>query len=174
MDAWKTIVKALLVVAIPVTGLWIAEARKTSTELQPGGRLQEIRLQSANEQVLPSFDNGLPKAIVVFSASCPFCREQLKHCKALAKEWSGRIDILAVSTSDAEATRTLLRETEYDEPAAIAAQEDTWNQWRVKAVPTTILIDPRRIVVNSWKGIRSADEEREMYGLLAQTDVSHR
>jgi peroxiredoxin len=171
MEKWRTIAKALLIVALPVTGLWLAEARKSSTELQPGSRLPEIALESVNDLAFPSYDNGLPKAIVIFSASCPFCREQLRRCRSLAKEWSGRIDVVAVSSSDRSPTVSLLQEMEIRVPAALAQQEDTWKQWHVTAVPTTILLDPRRIVVNSWKGVLETNEERKMYERLAQTAV---
>ncbi len=163
------VVRVVLLLVIPVAGLWYAEARRSSEHLEVGHLLPPVSLVSFPDQRPVELKLERPTVIVVFSASCPFCGQQLARVDSLERKFRGRVDFLAVSMSGLEQTRQLLADVNSPSQVLLAHRENVWSQWRVKTVPTVFLTDHRGALVMQWSGLKESEEEGVLIERLSQT-----
>ena len=104
-----------------------------------------------------------PVYLIFWAEWCPRCRRELPVVDRLAAEYSDRIDFVAPAwKSDFESTERrahelfLSREIQW----GLDEAEDIFALYAVPYQPVTVLIAPDGTVVETWLGVRDADEIR--------------
>jgi peroxiredoxin len=173
-EAVRAAIRVVLLTLIPAAGLWYAEARRADASLPLGHRLPPIVLEYLTGIRIDPKAPDRPTAVVVFTASCPFCRVQLERCKRLAEQFRGIVDVLAVSLSDHAATRSLIAGSAQAFSIASCADTQVWSEWRIARVPSVFLLNRRGILVAQWSGVKPEDEELRLFSQLASSEPSAR
>jgi hypothetical protein len=170
----RPVSRIALLILIPVVGLWYIEGRQSTATLPVGSVLPRIPTEPL---VGPSLEPGRtsrPMAMVVFTASCPFCRDQLLRWDTLWTEVKDRVDMLAISFSDRKVTEAILAERPHPYSVAYCGDARSWSEWRITRVPTVFLLDPRGILVAQWTGLKNFEDERGMLYQLASLNAARR
>ena len=165
--------RLLLLVAIPVAGLWYAELRRSEGDLPAGVRVPDISTLHLSGPVISPGPTAHPTFIVAFTATCPFCREELARCADLAIRYHGRIDVRAVSFSDRRTTSDLLGDSARPFTVESIANPEARHVWKISRVPTMMLTDIRGILVARWTGVKSPDEEMELLDRASVNIAGH-
>ena len=147
----------------------LANARPAETErLQEGTPMPPFAgTNLAGETVQISYGPNAPRrALLFFTPTCPYCRQQFAYWKELLKvAQSKHLEVFGLVDSREDKTRleSYLQEMECDAKARFPLQvllvtPEVKRQYKLQSTPNTILVKADGSVEKEWLGLWQADE----------------
>jgi len=134
-----------------------AAQESVAPSLRIGDVMEPLTLGSlAGETIELAFDDPRGDVLLlIFSARCPACNENLPNWKRIERIGGPEGPrIYYVSTDEETVAREFAAEHELQKPVLVA---DSRELHRVNHIPTTIQIGPEGIVRNVWVGVLPAE-----------------
>lgn len=102
---------------------------------------------------------GLPTLLLVVSAECPYCAENMPRwarlLEALDREPSANLDVIALSTSGSEETAAYLAEHGIAPARVLLIDRRELAGLGLRGVPGTVAVTPGSPTLRSWAGVLS-------------------
>lgn len=111
---------------------------------------------------------GKPVFLNFWATWCPPCRAEMPLIQNLYQEKGSQLQILTINIQeDPQTIEKFLRKNHYNFPVLLDKQGQVANQYWIKGIPTTFIIDQQGIIRAVWVG---ALEEKDLKALLAKID----
>ena len=119
---------------------------------------------------------GLPTLLLVVSAECPYCAENMPRwarlLETLDREPSANLDVIALSTSGSEQTAAYLAEHGIAPARVLLIDRRELAGLGLRGVPGTVAVTPGSPTLRSWAGVLS--DKRNLSTTLRQMgDVNY-
>lgn len=107
--------------------------------------------------------SGQPLVVNFFAAWCPPCRAELPEFEAVSQANSDRVRFIGVSHDLDQVTwRSLIEETGVTFDTVFQPNQELFEAFDAKGMPTTAFISPDGEVLQVWTGILSDDKLQEL------------
>ncbi|MEM7587521.1 MAG: TlpA disulfide reductase family protein [Acidobacteriota bacterium] len=94
------------------------------------------------------------RLLLVFTTSCPACKQNLEAWVSLHRELGGAVEVVGISLSDAEATRAYVDAYDLPFDVVLAANSEALAvALEVQLVPFTVWVDSEGHVRGVWEGV---------------------
>ena len=127
-----------------------------------GLRAPDFALKSLNGEQLHLSDYRGKVVVIDFWATwCGPCRQELPSVNKLRTEYADNVQFLTVNNEDAGKVRGFLQKNNYGLEVLMDGKKDVQRQYRVNAIPTTLIVDRDGVVRQHYVGSRSEAELRK-------------
>jgi peroxiredoxin len=153
-SGWKAVQQGAVVLTAVAAAVWISwllSPRRGPTRSPEGASLSEVSLRTLDGA--PGALVGC-RAVLVFSVRCPACRIALHLFNGPWGRKGARSLVVGVSVSPAVETRRLIEEQRTGFPVLLADADEVGRRWDVSVLPTLVLLDEDRRVIDVLAGAR--------------------
>lgn len=103
-----------------------------------------------------------------FSPACPSCEENLEFWKEVYRNYSSdNLRFLGVTNFGQDKTSEFVKKTQLEFPILIVSNSSLIDQYKVEAIPQTILIDTNGIVQKVWPGPLANEYKKEIRYMIS-------
>lgn len=118
-----------------------------------------LRFQTLDRADTLGVPDGAPSLVVVFRSSCPVCEETAPDWEALARSLPGRVYAVGLEADTAAAAWVAARLAGVRTVVPLEAG-DFLDRLRIRAVPTTLLFEGRRLTLSRIGPLLPEDHAR--------------
>ncbi len=140
-------------------------AAEVGTEI--GMQAPEFTLVNMNNQEVSLSDYLGQKVFLNFWASwCPPCREEMPDMQKMHEEYGTEIAVLAVNIGENKSTvANFMMQNGLDFPVLLDNSKSTAQNYLVRAIPTTFILDEDGIIIEKTFGALSYQKMLELSGV---------
>ena len=136
--------------------------------LDPGDRAESLQFRGIASGDTVGLVDDAPSLVVVFRSTCPVCEETAPDWAALARMAPGRLFPVGLESEPAAADWTD-RKLAGVEPVVPLDPTSFIDRLRIRAVPTTVLFEGRRLVLSRIGPLQPDDRALIRRALQART-----
>jgi len=172
VDGYSVFLHVALVALCLVVVLLGLENQRLRRSLEPppsgpviGQSVDSIRWQplDGEEATLDLASGERESLLLVFTTDCPACRENQQAWKALHQEIGDAVNVVGISLSELEATRSYRDTHALSFPVGVPAKPQEFTEsLAISGVPMTIRVGPDGRVRGSWSGTLSDRQLSEL------------
>lgn len=134
-----------------------------------GSRISTLHGQTVSHErvTINTLVNNQKILLLVFSPSCPYCKIKLPTWREILKGNSA-VNVLYLDISGS-VTGAYLSSSGLPQPRTfplVTLNPEERILFDLRATPTTVLLDPKGVVLGKWVGVITQPEERDLNNLL--------
>jgi peroxiredoxin len=148
-----------------------SDGGEITTAPEVGSYAPDFSLESVSgEQVQLSDYHGQVILVNFWAVWCPPCRQEMPAIQQAADQYGGQLAVLMVNAGDAKADAAdFLEDYGFTFLALLDSTGQVNNQYRVRGLPTTFIIDEEGVIQIMHVGLM---EESDLAGYLAEMGLA--
>jgi cytochrome c biogenesis protein CcmG, thiol:disulfide interchange protein DsbE len=159
----------LLITGMIIGGAWNGGAPRAQAEpgVTVGKTMPSFSLNGPDGQFVQVGASGKPYVLNFWASWCPPCRDEFPDMNQFASEHSGSIQFYAINLGESAATATGFLQANGYTVAVLLDQNGTVAEtFRVRSIPTTIVVDSQGVIrFRKTGGVSIAELETVIKGL---------
>lgn len=159
---WRALLKELLIAAAVFAAVfYIGDEMRTAKQRGGGGNLV-VASQAADFRLLDVQNNtvaglndyrGKPTILVFWGTWCPSCRDEMPQLEELHRSSNGQFNLVTVAHDPpAKLARYLVANPSLSLPLLVDPPGRVHRRYKVRAVPTTVILDREGKIVHDFVG----------------------
>lgn len=126
-----------------------------------------VGINLEGEELKVEYPSSKKTVLFWFSSTCPSCEYNLEFWKEIYQKYrSEKLRVLGVTRSDEEKTEEFVKKFQLEFPILIVSDFSLLDQYRVDAIPQTMLIHTNGVVQKVWPGPLSEDYKKEIKKMI--------
>ncbi|WP_346353301.1 TlpA disulfide reductase family protein [Azotosporobacter soli] len=146
---------------------FIDKAAAEETGVTVGKSIPLFNASDLNGQSVQVGMPGKPYVLNFWATWCPPCREELPELNQFAKQYSANVEFKAINIQESgDAVGAFLSNNGYDFPVLLDAEGNIARDFRIRSVPTTLVVDAQGVIRYRKTGtVTMAELENVLSGL---------
>ncbi len=127
-------------------------------QLEAGQRVEAVAVENldGDPRLLTWEDNDRDRILLVFTTSCPACKQNQTAWQSLYRELGNDVDIVGISLDSPEATRAYREDLDLPFEVVMAVDREAFaSAYEISVVPLTFHIAGDGLVKAVWTGVLS-------------------
>jgi len=129
------------------TGLYSINQAQAETGVSVGKEMPTFTANNLNGENVQVGGTGVPYVLNFWATWCPPCKAELPELNEFANAHTEDVQFFAINIEESENTITdFLQNNGYSLPVLLDADGSISQEFRVRAVPTTIVVDSQGVI----------------------------